>query len=65
MSVVFPLLHADGTAAGFGPGCFSAMDEHLYLPAETERQQQSHPRTALGSWPVPQIWPMAPKASGL
>lgn len=64
MSVVFLLLHTDRTGAGFGSGCLSVMDERRYLPAETERQQRSHLRTALGSWPISQIWAMAAKASG-
>lgn len=36
-SVVFLLLHTDVTVAEFGSNYLSVMDEHHYLPGETER----------------------------
>lgn len=60
-SAVFLLLRPDVTEAEFGSGYLSVMDEHYYLPGETETRQQSHPRTALGSWPISQICTMASK----
>lgn len=60
-SAVFLLLCPDVTEAEFGSGYLSVMDEHYNLPGETETRRQSHPRTALGSWPISQICTVASK----
>lgn len=61
VSAVFLLLHPDVTGAEFDSGYLSVMNEHYYLPGEMETRCQSHPRTALGSWPISQICTMASK----